>query len=193
VAFLMLTWRRGTQRLEAARSDIGVPEAEFLARVEAKHLPRIPGTGAFLTSSDDGMPLPLMNFVRHLQVLHERVLLITLQTLDVPHAFETERVEVVPVAPDVARVLLRFGFMDTVHVPRASQRAVADGGLPGIDCDHLSYFISHETVIASEKKPGMAAWREEIFALMQRNAEETASYLCVPARRVTEVGAEMEV
>jgi len=193
VAFLMLTWRRGTQLLEAARADIRMPEEEFLARVEAKHLPRIPGTGAFLTSAEDGMPLPLMNFVRHLQVLHERVLLVTLQTLDVPHASEAERVEVAPVAPEVTRVFLRFGFMDTVHVPRALRQAVEDGKLPGVECDHLSYFISHETVIASEKKPGMAAWREEIFALMQRNAEETASYLCVPARQVMEVGAEMEV
>ena len=193
VAFLMLTWRRGTQLLEAARADIRMPEAEFLTRVESKHLPRIPGTGAFLTSAEDGMPLPLMNFVRHLQVLHERVLLVTLQILDVPHAADAERIEVVPVAPDVTRVLLRFGFMDTVHVPRALRRAVEDGRLKGIDCDHLSYFISHETVVASEKRPGMAGWREEIFALMQRNAEETASYLCVPAQQVMEVGAEMEV
>ncbi|MGH1574180.1 potassium transporter Kup [Methylobacterium sp. P31] len=193
VAFLMLTWRRGTQLLEAARADIRMPEEEFLALVEAKHLPRIPGTGAFLTSAEDGVPLPLMNFVRHLQVLHERVLLITVRTLDVPHASETERFEVVPVAPDVTRVLLRFGFMDTVHVPHALRRAVEEGRLPSVDVDRLSYFISHETVIASEKKPGMAPWREEIFALMQRNAEETASYLCVPARQVMEVGAEMEV
>jgi KUP system potassium uptake protein len=170
-----------------------MPEEEFLARVEAKHLSRIPGTGAFLTSAEDGIPLPLMNFVRHLQVLHERVLLVTLQSLDVPHASETERVELVPVTPDVTRVLLRFGFADTIHVPRALRSAVEDGRLAGVDCDHVSYFISHETVIASEKKPGMAGWREEIFALMQRNAEGTASYLCVPALQVMEVGAEMEV
>lgn len=193
VAFLMLTWRRGTQLLEAARSEIRMPEEEFLARVEAKHLPRIPGTGAFLTSADDGMPLPLMNFVRHLQVLHERVLLVTVQGLDVPHAAEEERIEVVPVAPAVTRVLLRFGFMDTVHVPRRLREAVGDGRLAGVDCDRLSYFISHETVIASEQRPGMAPWREEIFALMQRNAEEAASYMCVPARQVMEVGTEVEV
>jgi KUP system potassium uptake protein len=193
VAFLMLTWRRGTQLVEAARVQLRMPEEEFLRRAEAKHLPRIPGTGAFLTSAEDGMPLPLMNFVRHLEVLHERVLLITVQTLDVPHASEAEQVAVVPIAQDVTRVILRFGFMDTVHVPRALRRAGEDGRLPGVDVDRLSYFISHETVVASEKHPGMAGWREEIFALMQRNAEETASYFCVPARQVMEVGTEVEV
>ena len=71
--------------------------------------------------------------------------------------------------------------------------AVERGQLPGVDVDALAYFISHETVVASEKHPGMAGWREEIFALMQRNAEETASYFCVPARQVMEVGTEVEV
>jgi len=193
VAFLMLTWRRGTQLLEAARAEVRMPEPEFLARVEAKHLPRIPGTGAFLTSAEDGMPLPLMNFVRHLHVLHEHVLLVTVNGLDVPHAAEGERVGVVPVGPGVDRVILRYGFMDPVHVPRGIRAAVADGRLPGIQVDAITYFVSHETVVASEGRPGMAAWREEVFALMQRNASETASYLCVPARQVMEVGVEMEV
>ena len=173
--------------------QLRMPEDEFLRRVEAKHLPRIPGTGAFLTWADEGMPLPLMNFVRHLRVLHERVLLVTIQGLDVPHATEAEQVAVVPVAQDVTRVILRFGFMDNVHIPRALRQAVERGQLPGVDVDALAYFISHETVVASEKHPGMAGWREEIFALMQRNAEETASYFCVPARQVMEVGTEVEV
>jgi len=193
VAFLMLTWRRGTQLVEAARVQLRMPEDEFLRRVEAKHLPRIPGTGAFLTWADEGMPLPLMNFVRHLRVLHERVLLVTIQGLDVPHAPEVEQVAVVPVAQDVTRVILRFGFMDNVHIPRALRQAVERGQLPDVDVEALAYFISHETVVASEKHPGMAGWREEIFALMQRNAEETASYFCVPAQQVMEVGTEVEV
>jgi KUP system potassium uptake protein len=193
VAFLMLTWRRGTQLVEAARVQLRMPEDEFLRQVEAKHLPRIPGTGAFLTWADEGMPLPLMNFVRHLHVLHERVLLVTIQGLDVPHATEAEQIAVVPVAQDVTRVILRFGFMDNVHIPRALRQAVERGQLPDVDVEALAYFISHETVVASEKHPGMASWREEIFALMQRNAEETASYFCVPAPQVMEVGTEVEV
>ena len=80
-----------------------------------------------------------------------------------------------------------------LHIPRALRQAVERGQLPDVDVEALAYFISHETVVASEKHPGMAGWREEIFALMQRNAEETASYFCVPARQVMEVGTEVEV
>ncbi|MGY2052220.1 potassium transporter Kup [Methylobacterium sp. JK268] len=193
VAFLMLTWRRGTILMEEARVQTRLPEQEFLRRIEAKHIPRIPGTAAFLTSSQDGMPLPLMNFVHHLKVLHERVLLVTIHTLDVPRVPPAEHFEVVPITADVTRIILRYGFMDGTHVPQALRAAVAAGQLPGIDPDRLTYFISHETVVPSEQHPGLSGWREEIFALMQRNAEETASYFCVPTRQVMEVGAEVEV
>ncbi|ACL56586.1 potassium transporter Kup [Methylobacterium nodulans] len=193
VAFLMLTWRRGVMLMEDARRHVRIPEQEFLARVEAKHLPRIPGTAAFLTWATEGMPLPLMNFVHHLRVLHERVLLVTVQSLDLPRAPDADRLQVVPITKDVSRVILRFGFTEEENVPAALQLAAESGQLPELDVEKLTYFISHETVIPSERKPGMSVWREEIFALMQRNAEETASYFCVPARKVMEVGTEVEV
>ncbi|ACA15074.1 K potassium transporter [Methylobacterium sp. 4-46] len=193
VAFLMLTWRRGMLLMEEARVQVRLPEKEFLARVEAKHLPRIPGTAAFLTSGDEGMPLPLMNFVHHLRVLHERVLLVTVKGLDVPRVPMAERFTVVPITPDVTRLVLRFGFMDGTNVPAVLRAAVEAGHLPGIDPDRLTYLISHETVVPSPQHPGLSGWREEIFALMQRNAEETASYFCVPTKQVMEVGAEVPV
>jgi KUP system potassium uptake protein len=193
VAFLMLTWRRGMRLMEAARVQSRMPEDEFLRRVEAKHLPRIPGTAAFLTLADEGMPLPLMNFVRHLRVLHERVLLVTIMSLDVPRASPTEHLEVVPITEDLTRVILRFGFMDPVHIPAALRQAVATGQVGDIDVAGLTYFISHETVVAADQQPGMAPWRAEIFALMQRNAEETATYFWVPAPEVMEVGIEVAI
>ena len=77
--------------------------------------------------------------------------------------------------------------------PRHWKRAAAGGRLEGIDFEALTYFISHDTVVVCKQRPGMVAWQEEIFALMQRNAEETASYFRVPARQVMEVGTEIEV
>ena len=193
VAFLMLTWRRGATLMEAARAQIRLPEDEFVRRIEAKHLARIPGAGAFLTHAEEGVPLPLMNFVHHLRVLHERVLLVTVQTTDVPRVAEPDRASVVSITPDVSRIILRFGFMDATDVPGALRHIVESGALNDVDLDRLTYFISRETVAASERHRGMAMWREEIFALMQRNAEETASYFHVPVRQVMEVGTEVEV
>ena len=90
---------------------------------------------------------------------------------------------VLAITPDVSRVILRYGFMDSARVPDGLRQAVDEGRLTGVDLDALTYFISHETVIASADNPSLPAWREEIFALMQRNAEETASYFCVPTRQ----------
>ncbi|MGH1574929.1 KUP/HAK/KT family potassium transporter [Methylobacterium sp. P31] len=97
------------------------------------------------------------------------------------------RIEVVPVAPAVTRVLLRFGLMGNVNIPRALRRAVEDYRQPGVECDRLSYFGSQETAVASGKRLGIADWREEILALSQGNAEGTASWSSPPS---TPVAAE---
>ena len=193
VAFLMMTWRRGMQLVEASRADARMPSDDFLAKVKAKHLPRIPGTGVFLSSAKDGMPLPLTNFVHHLHVLHEKVVLATVIETDDPRVADGDRAEAIPVAENVTRVLLRFGFLDRIDVPAALGRAIEEGKLPGIEADRLTYFISHETVVPSEDHPAMSGWRGELFAIMRRNSEETATYLAVPAKRVMQVGAEVEV
>ncbi|WP_238313214.1 potassium transporter Kup [Methylobacterium crusticola] len=193
VAFLMFTWRRGAMLVEAGRSQRREPEHAFLQRIEERHVPRIAGSAAFLSHADEGVPIPMMSFVRHVQVLQERVLLVTVKTKDIPEASPDERIQVIPVCENVDRVILRFGFMESPHVPAALAEAVAEGRLAGIDLDRLTYCIGRETVVASTRKPGMPAWREEIFALMQRNAEETASYFCVPAQQVVEIGTEIEV
>ena len=193
IAFLMLTWRHGMQLVEEARKEIRLPEEEFLARIEAKHLPTVPGTAAFLTPAEEGVPLSLMNFVRHVHAIHERVLIITIESEDVPHVPDHQRATVVPISEAMTRVILKFGFMESPHVPDGIRQAVAGGKLKDVDPDQISYCIGRETVIASEERPGMAVWREEVFVLMQRNAEETASYFCVPAKRALEVGTDIEI
>lgn len=193
VAFLMLTWRRGMQLVEEARQALRLPEQEFLARVEAKQLPSVPGTAAFLTPAEEGVPLSLMSFVRHVHAIHERVLLITIQGADEPRVSASERVAVHSVSEHMTRVILKFGFMDRPHVPQGILQAVADGKLKDVDPDTISYCIGRETVVSSDQHPGMAGWREEVFVLMQRNAEETASYFGISAKQAMEVGTEIEI
>jgi len=193
VAFLMLTWRRGMQLVEEARQALRLPEQEFLSRIEAKQVPFVPGTAAFLTPAEEGVPLSLMNFVRHVHAIHERVLLVTIQSADEPRISASERVVVHPITEHMTRVILKFGFMDRPHVPEGVQAAVRDGVLRDVDPEAISYCIGRETVVLSTQHPGMAGWREEVFVLMQRNAEETASYFGVSAKQAMEVGTEIEI
>ena len=193
VAFLMLTWRRGMQLVEEARKAIRLPEQEFLRRAEARQLPSLPGTAAFLTPAEEGVPLSLMSFVRHVHAIHERVLLITIQGADEPRVSPGESVTVRPITEHMTRIILKFGFMDGPHVPQGVRQAIAEGTLEGIDPDTISYCINRETVTQSDQHLGMAGWREEVFVLMQRNAEETASFFCIPAKQAMEVGTEIEI
>ena len=104
-----------------------------------------------------------------------------------------DRAEVTAVAKNVFRIILRFGFMDNLSIPEGMHRALAHPLLRDINSEELSYYFGHETVIATERLPGMARWREVLFGFMQRNAERKAAYFCVPTEQVIEVGIEIEI
>ncbi|WP_414475940.1 potassium transporter Kup [Microvirga sp. M2] len=193
VAFLMLTWRRGQNLVQAARAHMRQPEAEFLDALARNPPIRLPGTAVYLTASPRGIPLPLTNFVRHNHALHERLLLVTALVEEVPRVSDEHRVEVTEIAPNVCRVVLRYGFMESPCIPDGVRQAIERGLIAGIDADDLSYYIGRETIIPTERVRGMAVWREALFAFMQRNAERSAAYFQIPARQVVEVGTEIEI
>ncbi len=193
VAFLMLTWRTGTRLLERARTLLRPDEAAFLA--ELGHAPpiRIPGAAAFLTAATSGIPVGLAHHLKHNRVLHERVLLVSVLTSEEPRVHAEGRAEVISVSDSVSRVLLTYGFMQTPDVPAALRLAVAQGCLAGVDPETLTYYLGRETVLADRATPGMATWREGLFAALHRNAERSAAYFCVPGRQVVEIGVEIDI
>ncbi len=193
IALVMLTWRRGTQLSEAARAPLRLTPDELTARLKADPPLRSPGTAAFLTPSVDMVPLPLSRLLKLTGTLPERVLLVTVQLLEVPVVAEAERAEVVHVNDEVRRVILRFGFTENIHVPRAMDLAVAQGKLEHACLDKLIYYFGRETILPTHKDASMALWRENLFAVMQSNAERPAAYFCIPSEDVIDVGTEIEI
>jgi len=203
VAFLMLTWMKGNHVLEAVRETMRQPEATFLGRL-ASHPPvTLPGTAAFLTAATEGIPMALGRLVERSRCLHERILLITVIYEEAPVIPAEERAQVTLVAqgirkaiskytPGMERVVLRYGFMQTASIPEGLQCAVTSGLLPPEYLEDLTFFVGHEVVIPS-KKPGMALWRQGLFAFMKRNAERTGAHFCLPTRQIVEVGTEIEI
>ncbi|KNY22925.1 potassium transport protein Kup [Methylobacterium sp. ARG-1] len=203
VAFLMLTWMKGNHVLEAVRETMRQPEATFLARL-ASHPPvTLPGTAAFLTAATEGIPMALGRLVERSRCLHERILLITVIYEEAPVIPAEERAQVTLVAqgirkaiskytPGMERVVLRYGFMQTASIPEGLQCAVKSGLLPPEYLEDLTYFVGHEVVIPSAR-PGMALWRQGLFAFMKRNAERTGAHFCLPTRQIVEVGTEIEI
>ena len=193
IALLMLTWRTGQRQVEKARILLRQAEKVFVRRLLEAPPVRLPGTAIILTSASSGIPLVLTHHLKHNRVLHERVLLVTVRTTEEPRVAEADRIEVAHVADGISRVVLRYGFMESPDVPEALRLAISQGQLAGNDLDDVTYYLGRETIIPTHKVLGMALWREEIFAILNRNAERSAAYFCVPARQVVEIGIEIEI
>jgi KUP system potassium uptake protein len=193
VAFLMLTWRTGYLLLEQQRSKLRQREDEFLPWVLETRPIRLPGAAAIFTAASSGIPLALTHHLRHNRVLHECVLLFSIIITDAPRVDPDKRVELIPVGVGITRVLLYFGFVEHPNVMEGLRLACCDTGLRGIDPEQITFYSRRIMVIPSGKVPGMAVWRERLFAAMHLNANLPAAYFGVPTSQVVEVGLEVEI
>ncbi len=193
VAFLMLTWRKGNACMEDARINQRPTEPAFIERLRTDPPITLPGCAAFLSSATNGIPLPMVRVVDRLGALHARVLIVTALFEETPTVPPSERAEVSQITPDIRRVILRYGFMQSASIPEGLRCAVSSGKLPEAFTEDLTVFVGHETIIPVSDRRGMSDWREALFAVMQNNAERTGAHFCVPARQVIEIGTEIEI
>ena len=193
VAFLMLTWRTGYQLLELQRSRLRQREDEFTDWVLESRPIRLPGAAAIFTAGSSGIPLALTHHLRHNRVLHERMLLVSTTTADNPRVDEKERVKLIPVVEGITRVVLHFGFMEHPNIMEGLKLACRDAPLHGIDPEKITFYSRRFMVVPNGTVPGMAVWRQRIFAAMHLNANLPAAYYGVPTSQVVEVGLEVEI
>jgi KUP system potassium uptake protein len=189
VAFTLLTtWSRGRSLMRARLRDSAMP-VEIFIRSAANSATRVAGTAVFMTASPEGVPPSLLHNLKHNRCLHERVMLLTVEIDDVPHVEEDRRCGLTDLGSGFYRLVLRFGFMDDSDIP-AALRTVRCG--PNIRMMETSFFLARQTLIASPK-PGMAIWREKLFAWMLRNAESAMEFFRLPPNRVVELGSQVEI
>jgi KUP system potassium uptake protein len=187
---LMLTWTQGRKLLSAKLRQDAIPLADFLEAIFVSPPARAEGTAVFLTSEAGVTPNALMHNLKHNKVLHEHNLFVTVRQHDVPWIGFHQRVEMVPLGHDCWAVTLNFGFKNEPDVPEALQ-LLEGRGVPLEDMQ-TSYFLSRDIVIPT-LGDGMAIWREKLFASMHRNAAAAADFLSLPANRVVELGAKVEI
>jgi KUP system potassium uptake protein len=193
VAFLMLTWRKGQQLVQRARKHLRMSTRDFLRQLESNPPIRIPGVAVVMSASTSSIPGTLLHHLKHNRVLHERVLLVSVLVLDTPVVADDDRVHAVPVGAGIQRVVLRLGFTEKPNVPDALRLAISQRHVPAFDPEEVTYYVGRQTVIATKAHVGMALWREMIFAMLNRNAELTADYFCIPAPQVVEIGSSVEI
>src|SRR5690242_21325275 len=190
IAFTLLTtWAKGRQLLIARMDEASLP-MEIFIKSAAPSAARVPGTAVFMTSSASGVPHALLHNLKHNKVLHERVILLTVRIEDVPYVAEGKRLETNDYGSGFYRVILRYGFMEEIDVPAA----LAQLKDIGQQCRMMdtSFFLARQTLLASSR-PGMAIWREKLFAWMLRNAESAMEFFKLPTNRVVELGSQVEI
>jgi len=191
IAFMFLTtWAKGRQLMIDRMNEASLP-MEIFIKSAAPSAARVPGTAVFMTSSASGVPHALLHNLKHNKVLHERVFLLTVKIEDVPYVSEEKRLDVHDYGAGFYRVVLRYGFMDELNVPSALSELQGCG--PQCRMMDTSFFLARQTLIASAKRPGMAIWRERLFAWMLRNSVSAMEFFRLPTNRVVELGSQVEI
>ncbi|MDE2404558.1 MAG: potassium transporter Kup [Sphingomonadales bacterium] len=190
IAFTLLTtWATGRKLVRDRLGEDAMP-VELFIRSAGTRVQRIAGTSVFLASTPDGIPPALLHNLKHNHILHERVVLLTVATAGVPHVPPENRREVADLGHGFFRMVLRYGFMDEVDVPAELAREHRAGG--PFQASATSYFLARQTLLPSSR-PGMAIWREHLFAWMVRNAESAMEFFKLPTNRVIELGSQLEI
>jgi KUP system potassium uptake protein len=187
---LMTTWKRGRKIIVERLDESALPLPLFISSIRSQPPHRVQGTAVFLTARADAVPHALLHNLLHNQVLHERVVLLTVVSQDRPRVPVSERFEVQDFGDGFYRVNLNFGFIEEPDVPAALQLC----HVPELDFSPMAttYFLSRETVIPT-KRMGMARWREGLFAFLLKNANSNLKYFNLPLNRVIELGTQVEM
>jgi KUP system potassium uptake protein len=208
VYVLMSTWKKGRVRLSAIVRDNTLPMDLFLDDIRRRQPYRVPGTAVFMTSDAGGAPPVLLHHLKHNKVLHEKVMLMSVQTEEIPHVSERERVKCSELGEGFYQVVAHYGFMETPDVPevlRALGRTEGDGKPVAVTLANTSFYLGRETLIAtpnSKRDRGsdgpapegrrMGRWRKQLFIVMTRNAQSATAYFGLPPNRVVELGAQIQ-
>ena len=191
---MMTSWHRGRELMLARWKQDSLPLASFLKRLPQSRTIRVPGMAVFLTGNPDYVPAALLHNLKHNKVLHEKVLFVTVENLDVPEADPQQRTEVSELAPGVHRVVLRYGFMESPNIPRALEELGKGGGDAGLGYDPMqaSFFLGREVLVRA-MVPKLPAWRLFLFLVMARNAVPATEFFRIPSDRVVELGVRVAI
>ena len=188
---VMTTWRRGRELVVREIKQSGLALQPFIENI-SEHPPlRVPGTAVFLTANQHAVPHALLHNLKHNKVLHERNVLLTVEVLETPMADRDERIEITELGGDFYGLELRFGFAEDPNIPLALSRC-SKQGLP-FEMMDTTFFLSRENIVADARRPGMALWRDKLFAFLARNALPATAFFQIPGNRLIELGAMVEI
>ncbi len=189
VSFTVLTtWRRGRRLVSEEMAKQSIPMDDFLNSIDGVH--RIFGTAVFMCSSKDGVPAALLHNLKHNQVLHERIILLTIQTTDTPYVNDLERIYMHSMRKGFKRLIVRYGFMESPDVPGVLEECKRFG--ERFDLMETTFFLSRETIVPALTRK-FSPLRGRLFAVMSKNATSASDFFKIPTNRVVELGTQLVI
>src|ERR1700686_4576602 len=190
VMLLMYTWRRGSRLLFEKSRKLEFPLADLVAMLEKRPPQRVSGTAVFLTSDPQSPPTALMHSLKHYKVLHEKNVILTIETAPTPRIDPAERVKLEQISATFSKVTLRFGFMESPNVPKTLAIARKLGWQ--FDIMSTSFFLSRRALKPAAHS-GMPRWQDHLFISLSRTANDATDYFQIPSGRVVEVGTQVTI
>jgi len=191
VSFTVLTtWAKGRRLMRERLEASALPLPVFVKSTGAS-VHRVRGTSVFLSTSADTVPAALLHNLKHNQVLHERVIILNVKVEEVPHVAAERRLEFHDAGAGFYRMILHYGFMDEVDIPRdlAFTRSCGEA----FNMMSTSFFLGRQKLVGSTTAPGMAPWREKLFAWMLKSSESAMEFFKLPTNRVVELGSQLQI
>lgn len=188
---IMLVWHRGSQAVTQSLTERAIPVDEFMASIEARKIPRVPGTAVFLTRTLRDTPPVMVWHVKHNRALHDHLFVLTAVTESVPWIKDSERLSLTEMAPNFWRATARYGFMERPNIPVLLRGA--RNHRCALELDDVTYYVGRETVVSREDGKGLSAWEEALFAAMERNAVHVTDFFRLPSDGVVEIGRQVAI
>ncbi|QGN56497.1 potassium transporter Kup [Novosphingobium sp. Gsoil 351] len=186
---ILTTWATGRKLMRARLEETAIPLTVFIKSARSAY--RVSGTAIFLSATPDSIPSALLHNLKHNQVMHERVLILTVAVGEVPFVESAQRIEVHGAGDGFYQVVLHYGFMQEVDIPRDLSAIDCIGG--PFNSMTSSFFLGRQKLIASKEHPGMALWRERLFAWMTKSSESAMEFFRLPTNRVVELGSQLQI
>lgn len=189
ISFTVLTtWRRGRRLVSLEMAKQSIPMDDFINAIDDVH--RINGTAVFMTSSKEGVPAALLHNLKHNQVLHDRVILLTIQTTDTPYVNDLDRIFIHDMSKGFKRLIVRYGFMESPDVPGALEQCKRFG--ERFDLMETTFYLSRETIVPALTRK-FSQPRARLFAVMSKNATSASDFFKIPTNRVVELGTQLVI
>lgn len=187
---LLSTWGRGREIVTMRLRESLRPLDRFIEQIKDTKPTRVPGVSIFMVRTPEGTPPALIHNLKHNKVLHHRVIVLSILIDEVPHIEVDDRVEIEHMGEGVFRAKAWLGYMDHPNVPEILAEVNRQGLV--FDISEAIFFLGRETLLATTR-PGMALWRERLFAFMSRNAQSAMAFFNIPTEQVVEIGLQVEL